>query len=150
MLIFQCRIWAVYDSTLYDLTDYVNSITVNPTDNSYSFLDSDITDVFKQRAGQDITEPLNKVLDAMDTDTQKANKNCLSNVFSVGKTDFRKTARCEAQNYVLLIMSGILMASMGMKCTCGHEKSVFQQRTDDRMCAVCSSGCAATGEQAKS
>ena len=106
----------VWESALYDLTDYQNTVTLHPGDDTYDFLNSDITDLFKQRPGQDITKDLNKVLAGLDQNTRDANVNCLQNMFYIGKTDFRKTARCQVQNIILLVFSALLMASMGLKC----------------------------------
>lgn len=111
------RIWAVWEGVLYDLTDYFHSQSLAPLDPAFTFLNSDITDVFKQRPGQDITEVLNKVLNGLDETTVNQNTVCLKNVFGIGQIDFRKTARCQTQNYLLIVMSGILMASIGLKCT---------------------------------
>ncbi|KAF9463705.1 glycosyltransferase family 2 protein [Collybia nuda] len=110
------KIWAVYEDDLYDLTDYIYSQTANPvTGPNFQFLNSDLTDVFKQRSGQDITKPLGEVFDKMDSKTRAQNINCLKNIFYIGQADFRKTPRCQAQNYMLIIASGILMGSMGLK-----------------------------------
>ncbi|KAJ7590720.1 chitin synthase [Mycena floridula] len=109
------KVWAVYESNLFDLTDYINSITIASTDQRYQFLNSDIVDLFKQQSGQDITKPLGAVLSSLDPNTRAQNINCLKNVFFIGQVDIRKTARCQAQNYILLVLSGIMMASMGLK-----------------------------------
>jgi hypothetical protein len=42
--------------------------------------------------------------------------NCLNNVFYIGKTDFRKTARCLAPNITLIVVAAILMSTMVLKC----------------------------------
>ena len=111
------RTWAIYEGNLYDLTDYFYTITQHSGDTtSYTFLDSDITDIFQQQPGQDITKPLNKVLASLDSTTRDQNFYCLNNVFYAGKTDFRKSARCQANNYILLVASIILVASMAVKC----------------------------------
>ncbi|KAJ7114120.1 chitin synthase [Mycena epipterygia] len=109
------KIWGHYNDKIYDLTDYVNTITLNPTNPNYAFLDSNLVDVFKQQSGQDITNSLNTVLDAMAEDQKGLNMECLNNVFYVGNIDFRKSARCTVQNYFLIAASAIIMASMGMK-----------------------------------
>ncbi|TFK33275.1 glycosyltransferase family 2 protein [Crucibulum laeve] len=109
------KIWGVYEKSLYDLTDYVNSQSVNLNNAAYSFLNEDFVDVFKQRSGQDVTEPLNKVLTAMSTEQQDQHMVCVRNLFLAGQTDFRKTARCQVQNYMLIIASAVLMASMALK-----------------------------------
>ena len=73
-------------------------------------------DVFKQRSGQDVTKTLGKVLDRMNSTARAQNMNCLENVFLAGQADFRKSARCQVQNYLLIIISAILMASIVLKC----------------------------------
>lgn len=99
------------------MSDYIYTLKQQTDATSkYAFLDSDIVAVFKQQAGQDITKDLNAVLSGKDSDTVGKNIECLKNSFSVGGVDFRKTARCQAQNYLLLIFSGILMGSMLLKC----------------------------------
>lgn len=110
-------IWAIYSGRVFDLTDYVYTLTFQQdAASTYSFLDTDIVAVFKQQAGQDITKSLDTVLNSKDTTTVANNMDCLNNAFYLGGTDFRKTARCQAQNYMLLIFSSIVVASMVMKC----------------------------------
>lgn len=106
----------VWDNSIYDLADYQNTVQLHPGAAQYDFLNSDVSDLFKQRSGQDITKELNKALAGLDPTTRDQNVNCLNNMFYVGETDFRKTARCQVQNIILLVFSAILMASMGLKC----------------------------------
>lgn len=109
------RIWARYQNNIYDLTDYFNTINLFQTDTRYQFLDSDISDVFQERSGQDITGPLNAVLATKSGDTANLNMDCLNNYFSIGENDFRKTARCEVQNTLLLAFSIILIVTIASK-----------------------------------
>ncbi|KAF7345448.1 Glycosyltransferase family 2 protein [Mycena venus] len=109
------KIWGNYNGKIYDLTDYLNTITTNVNNDAYVFLDQDLVSVFKQQSGQDITKPLNAVLDAMSPDQRGLNMECLNNVFYVGDRDFRKDARCTVQNYFLIVASGIMIASIGLK-----------------------------------
>ncbi|KAM6496484.1 glycosyltransferase family 2 protein [Amanita muscaria] len=110
------KIWAVYQNTLYDLTDYVWTQNLTPANaNTYNFLDSNIVNYFKQRSGQDITSVMQPVLNNMNKATRDSQMNCLNNYFKVGMTDFRKTPRCQVQQYMLIVASGILAASMAMK-----------------------------------
>ncbi|EIW83186.1 glycosyltransferase family 2 protein [Coniophora puteana RWD-64-598 SS2] len=121
------RVWAIYDNSIYDLTDYVYTTTsIDQNVATYQFLDKNLVDVFTEQAGQDITSSLNSVLDAMGTENKTANMDCLNNAFYWGETDFRYTARCQVQNVLLLVFSSILMASMGLKFLAalqlGHKK----------------------------
>jgi hypothetical protein len=106
-------ILAIWKGGIYDLTDYVNTVTLNQgATNLYQFLSTDVSDVFKQQAGQDITKPLNMA----DANTAAANVNCLKNMFYLGETDFRNTPRCLDQNYMLLVFASIMCASIELKC----------------------------------
>ena len=112
-------IWGIYEDKIFDLSDYVNTQTVfQGADPRYKFLDSDILDVFKQQAGQDITSALNKVLAKKDATTVAANMDCLNNMFFVGNTDFRKTPRCQVQNILLLVFSVVIVTTVAAKCKC--------------------------------
>lgn len=115
---YSIRIWGVYEDKLYDLTDYVFSMNLFSNTPTYNFLDPDLVAIFKQRSGQDITQPMNQVLATMDPSTRAAHTACLENVFLAGAPDFRKTPRCQVQNYLLIIASGVLMASIAVKCKC--------------------------------
>ena len=111
------RTWAVWDKSIYDLTDYFYTISVNQGNTGpYTFLNSAITDIFQQQPGQDITEQLNSALAKLDSTTAQQNMQCLNNMFYVGQKDFRKEARCQVQNYFLLVASSILVASVFVKC----------------------------------
>ncbi|KAI0317932.1 chitin synthase-domain-containing protein [Amylostereum chailletii] len=110
------KTWAVWDSRVYDLTNYFYTISQNTGNTAkYTFLDSSITNVFQQQPGDDITKPLNKALAALDSDTRGKNLECLNNMFYVGQTDFRETPRCQAASVVILVFSIILTASIGVK-----------------------------------
>ncbi|KAI6042199.1 glycosyltransferase family 2 protein [Pisolithus marmoratus] len=116
------RIWAIWEGGIYDLTDYVNTVSINQGATSqYEFLNTDITDVFKQQAGQDITSSLNKVLATLDSSTVTANMNCIQSAFYLGQTDFRKTARCQVQNYMLLVFTSIICGSIVLKFLCALQ-----------------------------
>ncbi|KDQ63949.1 glycosyltransferase family 2 protein [Jaapia argillacea MUCL 33604] len=142
------RIWAIYDGSIFDLTDYVNTVTINQGATSlYTFLDNDIVSVFKERAGQDITQPLNAVLATKDTNTRNLNMNCLNNMFYYGETDFRKTARCQVQNYMLIVASAILMTSMLLKFLSALQLSPKRNPEMLDKFVICQVPCYTEGEE---
>lgn len=113
--------WAIYESGVYDLSDYFATITYYSTSSgadvpNYSFLNSNLTTLFKQQPGTDITSAMNAVFATMTEEEANQQKQCLANAFFVGSTDFRKTARCEVQNYLLLAFSVLLMSTIVAKC----------------------------------
>ncbi|KAJ3513631.1 hypothetical protein NLJ89_g2840 [Agrocybe chaxingu] len=109
------KIWGIYNTKLYDLTDYVHTLGLNQNTGPYDFLESDFVDIFRQRAGQDISTALGRVLDAMTAQKRAQHLACMENVFLAGQADFRKSPRCQVQNYLLIIVSVILMASIALK-----------------------------------
>jgi chitin synthase len=121
------RIWAVWDKSIYDLTDYFFTINANQGNTGpYTFLNSAISDIFQQQPGQDITKPLNAALAKLNATTAQQNIQCLKNMFYVGEKDFRKDARCQVQNYLLLVASGILVASVLVKCEYSYTLDLLQ------------------------
>ncbi|DAA72538.1 TPA_exp: Uncharacterized protein A8136_6341 [Trichophyton benhamiae CBS 112371] len=103
------RKWVIINEKVYDLTDYFNSIDKMDGYPGYDFLPSVVTDLFKKEAGTDITSLWG------DTTDFKNSMNCLTNQFYVGKTDFRDTPRCQANNYILLAFTVILCAVILIK-----------------------------------
>lgn len=76
----------------------------------YNFLDTNLSNLWQQQAGQDITATISKL--AIDPATLAANMACITNLFYVGETDFRLTARCQVQPYLLLTFSIILVSTI--------------------------------------
>ncbi|GLB34323.1 putative TRAFAC class myosin-kinesin ATPase superfamily, myosin family protein [Lyophyllum shimeji] len=110
------KTWAIWDNSVYDLTNYFYSKGLAPTTlDQWSFINKDIADLFKQRAGQDITKQMNTIMAGLDQLTRLQNTACLKNVFKIGEVDYRKSARCQVQNYMLIVVSGILMGSVVLK-----------------------------------
>ncbi|WOO78655.1 Chitin synthase 6 [Vanrija pseudolonga] len=112
--------WSIYKGKIFDLSDYFNTISKNSGVSgtnlpNWAFLDKSITDLFKQGQGSDISKALDEALAAMNADDAKNNLDCLNSAFYIGGTDFRKTARCLVQNYMLLAFSVILMTTIVAK-----------------------------------
>ena len=112
--------WFLYEEAIYDLTDYMNTIKFQKNVAAYTFLDPDIINIVKNNPGKDLTEDLNKVHRlAQGNDTQVANflnnMNCIKNTFYKGKPDFRYSAKCQVNNYILLAFTIILCAVIGIK-----------------------------------
>ncbi|CAL1699920.1 unnamed protein product [Somion occarium] len=141
------RLLAVWDNSVYDLTDYVNTITTRQSQAADIFLAADITDLFKQRAGQDISKDLQKVLDGMDPTQRDLNVNCLKNTFYMGDTDFRKSARCQAPGWILVAASAVLMSSMALKFLAALQLS--SKRTPEMLdkFVICQVPCYTEGEE---
>lgn len=110
------RILAVYNERIYDLSDYIQTYNDNNGSGGYDYLDADIVALFKQQPGQDITEEADAIFENMTERNRVANKACLNNRFMYGQTDFRKTARCTVQGYMLVVASALIASTILIKC----------------------------------
>lgn len=96
------RQWVIIKNRIYDLTDYFYTAdTMNNLDD-YNFLPGSVSDLIKENPGRDIT---NKWQDTVEF---KNSLNCMDNVFYVGKTDFRDSAKCQVNNYILLAFAVVI------------------------------------------
>jgi chitin synthase len=107
------KVWAVYDSGLYDLSDYFYTIAQNAGNKDYQYLPKDISDLIQQQPGSDVTDAINNL--RIDPNTKNAALACMRNVFYIGETDFRESARCQFPGYILLAFSAILVATIAAK-----------------------------------
>ena len=103
------RNWVIINNKIYDLTDYYYTLKRMNNFDSYKFFPSSVTDLFENNPGMDIT-------DKWDSSASFQNSlNCLDNAFYQGKTDFRKTAKCQVNNYILLAFTIVLCAVILVK-----------------------------------
>jgi chitin synthase len=111
--------WAMYGNEIYDLTDYFYTQDLMANSETYEFLNEKVSDLWKNNPGQDITKELNDVLASAANTKENANVqnswNCIKNSFYVGKTDFRETPKCTANNWILLAFTIIICAVILVK-----------------------------------
>lgn len=113
--------WAIYNKKVYDLSDYLYTVDYYSSSSGtdlpkYDFFNTDVSGLFQTNTGQDITKALDAVFEKLSTDEKARTLTCMDNAFYYGETDFRKTARCTVQNYLLLAFSIIIMSTIALKC----------------------------------
>lgn len=129
---FSNRQWAIYKDKVYDLSDYLYTVTYYATSSgpdfpNYKFLDSSLSALFSTNAGQDITKQIDSVIAGMTDEKAQQTWNCLDTAFYVGQTDFRESAKCLVQNYLLLALSVVLCTVILVKCEqLSFSVSLFQ------------------------
>ncbi|KAJ9427319.1 chitin synthase-domain-containing protein [Fusarium oxysporum] len=100
------RTSALHDPTVYDLTDYLHTLDVNDNFDSYKFLNEDMKD-------------LDLLIANAKNETVSANlKNswqCIQNIAYKGILDFRDSARCQVNNYLLLAFAIIICIVTAVK-----------------------------------
>jgi chitin synthase len=112
--------WVIYDGAIYDLTDYFHTMDLTNNMASTTFLNKDLTDVVSDNLGEDITSKWNSLLKDASTNATKSaslqnSLNCIKNTFYVGIPEFRYSARCQANNYIMLAFTIIICAVIGVK-----------------------------------
>jgi chitin synthase len=106
------HMWFTMGDKVYDLTDYFKTQKDLDGRAPYNFLDDKLYKMVQNYAGQDLTENFRNQLN--DT-AQAYNQQCLDNLFYIGKTDFRKAARCKVNDYILLAFTIIICAVILVK-----------------------------------
>lgn len=114
------HMWARYGNQIYDLTDYFYTQGVQPNVPMYEFLNEDVSNLWADNPGQDVSELLdNMIASSAGNATLHASVlnswNCIQNMFYVGITDFRESARCQVNNWILLAFTIILCATILVK-----------------------------------
>ncbi|KAI9750504.1 MAG: hypothetical protein M4579_006440 [Chaenotheca gracillima] len=99
--------WAIIDNSVYDLTDYFHTLKVQNNLASWMFFPTTVSDLIKNNPGTDVSESFHAISNKTARD---ASMECLNNAFYVGKTDFRKSAKCQVNNYILLAFTIMLCA----------------------------------------
>jgi chitin synthase len=101
----QGRMWFTVGKSVYDLTDYFyNTGTIHRLDPEYAFLPKAVVDAVSGNAGGDLTSSFA----SLNSSTQTSTMSCLNNYFYIGKVDFRKSVKCQINNYLLLAFTIIL------------------------------------------
>lgn len=113
------HMWVIYDGGIYDLTDYFVTIKYY-TDTAHNFLDTTLVNTVKENPGQDVTSDWNSHINSVKNNqtayaTALNSLNCIKNTFYVGIPDFRYSARCQVNNYLLLAFTIILCAVILLK-----------------------------------
>jgi chitin synthase len=103
------RNWVIINSKIYDLTDYFYTLGQLNNYPTYSFLPSEVTQLVQNNPGSDITNLWG------DSAAFQNSLNCMNNAFYQGKTDFRKTPKCEVNNYILLAFTIVLCSVILVK-----------------------------------
>ncbi|KAK5201114.1 hypothetical protein LTR16_003775, partial [Cryomyces antarcticus] len=104
--------WFIVDNKIYDLTDYFYTLKLQNNLKQYRFFPSDVEDLVRNNPGLDITEQWNSNLNFT---TRTNSMTCLRQTFYVGKVDFRKSAKCQVNNYILLAFTIVLCSVILIK-----------------------------------
>ncbi|CAD0020790.1 unnamed protein product [Aureobasidium pullulans] len=106
--------WFTMDNKLYDMTDYFHTLDLMNNLDTYKFFPDTFSSMVQSNPGLNIKKEFNEKFGGNVTQ-QSAITNCLDNMFYAGKVDFRKSARCQVNNYILLSFTIILCTVIVVK-----------------------------------
>lgn len=114
---------AILNGKVYDLTQYLSGgLILKPAqgketpDNSVrQFMDPRVADLFRQKAGTDISQLWSRLSTDMDANALARQQTCLDNLFYVGDVDTRSSVRCQFSEYLILAISCVLAAVIVFK-----------------------------------
>ncbi|CAM1511146.1 Fc.00g086590.m01.CDS01 [Cosmosporella sp. VM-42] len=114
------HMWARYGNKVYDLTDYFNTQDKMPNVAMYEFLNKDLTDLWKNNPGENIKKSLDSLIeDSAGNKTKHANIMnswyCIQRTSYKGILDFRDSARCQINNWLLLAFAVVICTIVGIK-----------------------------------
>lgn len=138
--------WAIVDKKIYDLSNYVWTTSLYSTNKEYQFLPSTVTDLFSAEAGADITSDFNSAMASLNSTYRAATLNCLNNVFYAGPVDFRDTAKCQVQNYLLLSFSILIMVTILAKFLAALQLAPKRNPEQQNKFVICQVPCYTEGE----
>ncbi|KAJ7223811.1 chitin synthase-domain-containing protein [Mycena rebaudengoi] len=141
----------VYNGLVYDLTDYtqgqrglVPPAGQSAPDDSKEFIHSKVIDISRREAGGDVTKAINNLdLDAATLTRQKV---CLRNLFTIGKLDTRKPAKCIFSTYLLLILSIIMVSTISFKFLASISLAGMRAPEDHDKFVICQVPCYTEGD----
>lgn len=114
------RPWARYGNQIYDLTDYFYNLEVKDGFPTAKFLNEKVTDLWKNNPGDDIQELLDDVFArSAGNETENANLQnsweCIKRISYKGIVDFRNSAKCQVNNYIMLAFTIMICAVILVK-----------------------------------
>lgn len=141
------RQWAIVDGKLYDLGDYIYTNSLSTNTAATKFLPSSITEIFSGETGSDVSADFHAAMASLNDSTRAATQNCLDNVFYAGKVDFRESARCTVQNYLLLAFSIILVVTIASKFLAALQLAPKRNPEQQDKFVICQVPCYTEGEE---
>ncbi|KAF4613327.1 hypothetical protein D9613_010804 [Agrocybe pediades] len=144
---------AIYNGMVYDLTTYLTSPpairspdgTQAPGGIDTKFMSGDVVNLFQFNAGQDVTKRLNSL--NIDRAVLARQKVCLRNLFLVAKVDNRQSPQCLFANYILLVLSLIMVSIIGFKFLASLNFGAARAPEDHDKFVICQVPCYTEGDQ---
>ncbi|KAI8047482.1 chitin synthase-domain-containing protein [Thamnidium elegans] len=149
------RVWAVLNSSIYDLTYYVsggrrvelptgmNASAADGVDVDY--MSDAVVNLFRQKSGEDITDYWNAL--PLDPEIRQRQEVCLRNLFYVGSLDQRNSPQCIFSEYLLLIVTVFLCLVIVFKFMAALQFTTKREPQNHDKFVICQVPCYTEGEE---
>ncbi|KAJ4317802.1 hypothetical protein N0V84_007164 [Fusarium piperis] len=116
----QGRMWAKYGNKIYDLTNYFYTQSRHKNEAKYKFLNEQVAKLWTDNPGKSIKEELDIMIeDSVNNKTKHdnivASWQCIQAISYKGISDFRESARCQVNNWLLLAFTVMVCAIILVK-----------------------------------
>lgn len=134
----------IINKRIYDLTDYFNTLKIQDNYENYKWLPEEVEELIQASPGKDIT----KEWEAISNDTARVQSlRCFENLFFIGETDFRESAKCQVNNYILLTFMIILCVVIVTKFLAALQLGSKRRPTQQDKFVICQVPAYTEGEE---
>ncbi|GAA5998220.1 uncharacterized protein JCM10292_001051 [Rhodotorula paludigena] len=144
---------AIYENNVYDFSTYIQNGGggIRVPDGSTAgagvernFMSDAVVNLFRTRAGSDITGSLNSL--NLPADVLQSQKICMRNLFFIGKVDTRNSPKCQFSQYILIALSCLMVAIIGAKFLAALQFGRKRKPEDYDKFVICQVPCYTEGE----
>ncbi|KAI9591321.1 chitin synthase-domain-containing protein [Syncephalis fuscata] len=147
--------YVIINEQVFDLTRYMtNNVDYLYPDGSrgkdsapvVNFLGDEFAALVKANPGNDITNKFNQMFKSKKADQNRI-KVCLRNLFFVGVVDYRRSARCQFANYILLAVTSFMVLIIFFKFLAALQLTSRRDPEEHDRFVICQVPCYTEGEE---
>ncbi|BGP46627.1 hypothetical protein JCM10450v2_002474 [Rhodotorula kratochvilovae] len=145
---------AIYEGNVYDFSTYIQNGggglrvpdgATAPSGTDRQFMSTPIVDLFRQKAGTDLTNDINGL--NLGADVLERQRICMRNLFFIGKIDNRNSPQCQFSQYILIALSVVMVAIIGAKFIAALQFGRKRKPEDYDKFVICQVPCYTEGEE---
>ncbi|KAI8057210.1 chitin synthase-domain-containing protein [Syncephalis plumigaleata] len=147
--------YVIIDKQVFDLTNYVTNnvyylypdgATGRSPGNVVNFMGDEFVAIVKANPGGDVTNIFNNMYNGRAPEKNRL-KVCLRNLFFAGVVDYRKSARCQFANYLLLAVTIFMVLIILFKFLAALQLTSRRDPEEHDRFVICQVPCYTEGEE---
>lgn len=146
------RAVAIIDDTVYELTTYIQQnggglrgpsgyAFTSQDEADRQFMSDQVVQLVTYNSGKDVSALLSGLESSLGSNVVAMQKNCLRNLFMIGKLDTRDSPQCQFSTYILLGLSCIMVAIIGFKFLAALHFGSTRRPEDHDKFVICQVPC---------